>query len=345
MRRLIKGKLVFWMIWAGWLTACGHARQPGEIRNVFLIGWEGASRLQVKTMLADGQLPHLDALRREGGLCDTQTTSENTQTKPGWVEILTGYKADHFKIFTTRQYRPIEKGYTVFERLEGHFGPDKIVTGFLSGKEGPVGFRGPHEICQNCFPRDPETRELVIFWDKTRIKQTKTMDGRPQKWIEKEGEPYFHAKDSIDVFRIGLGPAASVGEACLDALNQYSQQRFFVFCHFGEPADQGYLYGESSAEYRQGMIESDQWLGRIVQRLKELQVYENTAIIVTSAHGMDVNKNRSDHAPHMMAVINKAGRLRDGDRKDITPTIYEFFGVDVSAFSPSLDGQSLLADP
>jgi arylsulfatase A-like enzyme len=325
------------------MVAWGYAQpQPESIRNVLLIGWDGASRNHLKAMLDEGKLPNLDTLRKEGALCDTEVTTGATQTKPGWAEILTGYSAKKLKVHSNRNYHPIKKGFTVFERLKKHFGEDQIVTIFISGKENNVGARGPHEICRNCFSRDLKTNEKTVYWDKMRIKVVQTTDGKPPEWVKKEGEPYFYAKDSIDIFKNSLGPSEEVGQSCLDILNQYHQHRFFAFCHFEEPDELGHLYGESSQKYRQGFVSDDQWLGRIVQKLKELNIYQSTVIIVTADHGMDVNKNTHDKAPYTFAVINKIKRLRDGDRKDIAPTIYELLGVDGVLLDPPLAGRSLI---
>ncbi len=78
--------------------------------------------------------------------------------------------------------------------------------------------------------------------------------------------------------------------------------------------------------------------------MKDLDIYEKTTIFITSDHGMD--KGGLDHynAPYMFLATNSKRKLKDGDRKDITPTILDEYAIDLSSISPHLDGKSLFID-
>jgi hypothetical protein len=314
--------------------------------NIILIGWDGAQRGHLLEMLEKGELPHLAALRREGRLIPTSVTTGKTQTKPGWSEILTGYSAVKLGIISNRDYQPIPSGYTIFDRIENHWGAENVATMFIGGKINNIGNQGPHEICLNCEARDAGTRAKTGWWKKDDVStRVKTSDGEPQRWGPREGEPYFHTAQGVDHYLTGLGPAEKVGEAVLADLQAYQDRRFFAFFHFEEPDEQGHIYGENSPEYSEALKTTDQWLGRIMDKLRELGIYEKTLIMVTSDHGMDENGNEHRRAPRMVLVTNSHRSLRDeGDRKDVAPTILDAWGIDWNSCVPPLDGQSLFTD-
>jgi len=308
--------------------------------NVILIGWDGVAEEALKALLSQGRLPNLQKLINEGSFVKAGVTTGKTQTKPGWAEILTGYDSRELGIYNNRDYKAIPEGFTVFERLKSYFGNNGIVTIFIGGKQNNIGDRGQHEICSNCFSRDPVSRLKTYYWDKE-FCNAKTFDGKEKIWIFREAEPYFNSKKSIDFHLIGLGEADKVGSKAILSIERYYNKRFFAFFHFEEPDEQGHVYGEGSLQYRKAMETVDLWLGRIVKTLQDLGIYEKTSIYVTSDHGMDKNGFEHRSAARMFLVSNNKRRLRNADRKDITPTILDELGLDLSVISPKLAGKSL----
>ena len=114
----------------------------GRPRNVILFGWDGAQRDHVKECLGRKELPNLQKLIDDGVLVDIDIEGK-TDTKAGWAQILTGYYPEVTGVYSNREYQPIPKGLSIFERLESHFGPDKFVTAAVIGKSGNVGAAGP----------------------------------------------------------------------------------------------------------------------------------------------------------------------------------------------------------
>ena len=55
-----------------------------EIKNVILIGWDGAQRNHMYELLDDGKLPYLSELINEGWLVEIDITTGATHTKPGF---------------------------------------------------------------------------------------------------------------------------------------------------------------------------------------------------------------------------------------------------------------------
>ena len=111
-------------------------------QNIILIGWDGAQRNHVDECLRRGELPNLRKLSTEGILVAIDILRV-TDTKAGWAQILTGYEPEVTGVFSNSDFKPIPKGYTVFERLESFFGPENFISAAIIGKKGNVGISPP----------------------------------------------------------------------------------------------------------------------------------------------------------------------------------------------------------
>lgn len=303
-------------------------------KNIILIGWDGAQREHLNELMVKGKVPNLENLISNGAYLDIAITTGATATKPGWAQILTGYDPKKTGVLDNRDYGPVPKGYTIHERLEKFFGDENITTILLSGKERNLGIRGPHKICLNC--------ERGMWHDENAA--VALVKGAARKFKEMKGEPYFYSHKDIDIFENGLNEADAVGAKVLEHIEKNRGNRFFMFVEFREP-DQpgGHTYGENSTEYSQGIMLDDEWLGRIMAKLKELGIHDTTLIYVTSDHGFDEGKKEHFNAPRIFLATNDTMvTAKQGDRKDIAPTIMERFGMDIGGIEPKLDGRSLL---
>jgi len=324
-------------------TAKKNVPPIAGFQNFILVGWDGAQREHVLKLLSEGKLPNLKKLVAEGGIVNTAVTTATTETKAGWAEILTGYNAETLGIYDNLSYKPIPEGYTIFERLENYFGKDNIATLFVGGKIDNIGARGAHKICVNCITRYPDTREKTFYKDEGTLAPT-YIPGEERILEDREGDPYYYTKDALDVFEVGLGSAANVGPKVIDYLEQYKDRRFFAFLHFEEPDELGHKYGGGSKEYLDSIIANDHWLGQIVAKLKQLGLYEKTLVYVTSDHGFAEGQLHHKNEPDTFLAANDSRLKKDGDRKDVTPTILHRYGVDIASLTPLLDGVSLADD-
>jgi len=312
-----------------------------DFKNFILLGWDGTQREHLYDLLNAGNLPNLEELIAEGAIVNTIATTGETTTKPGWTEILTGYTPEITGVYSTLDYGPIPKGYTIFERLERYFGKDNIATLFVGGKNNNITARGPHKVCVNCVRRYQDTFEETDYWQENTSAPT-VVPGEERVFEQREGDPYYYTKDALDVYEIALGDAANVGLKTIDYMEEYKNQRFFAFFHFEEPDEIGHKYGGGSKEYRDGIITNDYWLGEIVSKLKESGIYEETLIYITSDHGFGEEKKSHRNSPYVFLAANDKDIKKDGDRKDITPTILNRYGIDIKAIMPPLDGISLI---
>ncbi len=132
----------------------------------------------------------------------------------------------------------------------------------------------------------------------------------------------------------------------LDAL-QGEGRPFFAFFHFSDPDHAGHTYGENSRAYSEAIQLCDRWLGEIVAKLKELGIYEETLIYISTDHGFDEGRKSHSNAPDIWFVTNDPqvtppeGGI--ANQRDIAPTILERFGFDLDSIEPPLPGRSLLS--
>jgi len=325
------------------LTACtaggkspvtALAKPAASPQNIVLIGWDGAQRNHVKECLERKELPSIQKLASEGSLVAIDIRRV-TDTKAGWAQILTGYEPEVTGVYSNSRYQPIPQGYTVFERLESHFGPANINTAAVIGKGDHVGAEPPQRT------RVTEKRAAQITAKKTKG-EIVTEDG--VKYLVVPGQPYFSAHSTMDMFVNGLGENDVVGKKALEVIDQFKDDRFFLFVHFADADHQGHKYGENSKEYNAALVSCDAWTDKILQKLKDLGLYDKTLVYVTADHGFDEGRTGHSDAPYVFLATNDTGIRRRGQREDITPTILDRFGVDIMAISPRLDGQSLLRD-
>lgn len=337
-------------------------------QNIILIGWDGAQRNHMKECLAKKELPNLVKLSSKGNLVAVDI-NRVTDTKSGWSQILTGYEPEITGVFSNGRYEPIPKGYSIFERLENHFGKDKIVTVAVIGKKGHVDEDAPQKIRldnepsasgtqkkQPASPRQKKVGTQATTKSKTqsttsnKILKTQNPKKKPEGRIIEEngvryrvipGKPYYYTKDGMDLFINGLKTNDNVGNNALSLLEKYQNNRFFFFVHFAEVDHMGHTYGENSKEYNDALISCDLWLGKIMEKLRKLNLDNKTLVYVTADHGFDENKGSHTDAPYVFLGTNDPKVMRRGERADITPTILDRFGLDLSKLEPPLSGQPL----
>ncbi len=95
------------------------------------------------------------------------------------------------------------------------------------------------------------------------------------------------------------------------------------------------------------IVDDDRWLGRIVSKLKEWDIYDETYLYVTTDHGFDEGKDSHKNAPFGFLAGNDPYLARSGDRRDLTPTILKRYGISLERQGsiPAVDGYPLDAIP
>jgi arylsulfatase A-like enzyme len=143
----------------------------------------------------------------------------------------------------------------------------------------------------------------------------------------------------MDMFVNGLIENQKVGEMALKNLEQCRDKRFLFFVHFAEPDHSGHQHGENSQEYSDALKSDDEWTGKIIAKLKELEIYSKTLVYVVVDHGFNESQSGHSYAPYVFIATNdKQVTRKAGGREDIAPTVLERFGIDLSKIEPPLDG-------
>jgi hypothetical protein len=326
-----------------------QAGREGTPRNIILFGWDGAQRAHVHECLERGELPTLKKLSQEGALVNVDVIHGATDTKAGWTQILTGYNPQVTGVHSNGRYRDVPEGLSVFERLKKQFGVDTFVCVAVIGKSGHCGeIRPPFKKTLEEYEKEQASKP------KAKAKAGKQPGAGKQKsgaiveengvrYFVFEGSPYFTMHKSCDVWDYGLSLDEKVGRRALELIDKYKDKPFFFFVHFAEVDHGGHKHGENSGEYNDALISNDKWTGKIIDKLKELGLYEKTLVYVTADHGFDEDKGSHGYAPYVFLGTNDPLVKRDGMRQDITPTILARFGLDLAKLAPALDGEPLTA--
>ncbi len=323
------------------LPTFGGSDRP---RNVILFGWGGAQRDHLKESLDRKELPNLQKLIDEGRLIDIDIEGI-TDTEAGWAQILTGYYPEVTGVYSNRQYHPIPKGLSIFERLESHFGPDKFVTAAVIGKSRGLGVAPPKKIEMSektsANGRNAGSQVRQANSEKNREPESTFLieDGVRYRLIP--GQPYYITKNRMDKFENGLEDDEKVAARVIDLLEKYKDKPFFFFVHFAGVDRAGHKYGENSRQYNDALISNDLRTGKIMAEVEELGLGEQTQFYVTAGHGFDEGKKQHSFAPYVFLATDNEQVGRDGRRQDVAPTIMEAFGLDLSELEPKLDGISL----
>jgi bisphosphoglycerate-independent phosphoglycerate mutase (AlkP superfamily) len=166
--------------------------------------------------------------------------------------------------------------------------------------------------------------------------------------------PYTIISNDLDIWEPHSSRGAEiVGNNAIKYLGDYQDVDFLAFFHFSNPDHMGHRYGIDSPEYKEAIITCDLWLGKIIGKLKELNIYQQTLIYVTSDHGFDeipknlVGRRNGIHnnAPDVFLAANDPLiKAKKGSQLDIAPTILKRFGVDIRNIKPPLPGKSLTED-
>ncbi len=329
-------KTVFWLIAVCWvieLSTCAYGfAGTTPPRNIILIGWDGAQRHHLQECLSQGQLPNLSQLSSEGNLVAIDIF-RTTDTKAGWSQILTGYEPEITGVYNNSDFKPIPEGYTVFERLESFFGPEAFVSAAVISKRGTLGTSSARRLDVKQVKKDEYPKKM--------LQQCPRVEEDGVEYLLIPAEPYHYTQRNMDVFINGLWQDNAVAMKAMELLEEYKNKPFFFFVHFSEIDHSGHRHGENSKEYTDALISADHWTGKIMEKLKALELYEKTKIYVTSDHGFDEGRKTHIDAPYVFLATNDPEVIRRGIRTDITPTILDRFGLDLKAITPPLDGHPL----
>jgi hypothetical protein len=126
------GCLLAWALASAVAVDVGETDRP--IARAILISCDAMDRDVVKQLLASNRLPAIAGLVSEGSFREIEVKNHITTTVVSHATMLTGYGTNVHGIVTNMAVRPLERGMTIFERLERHFGGEGIRTLMVTGK-------------------------------------------------------------------------------------------------------------------------------------------------------------------------------------------------------------------
>ena len=121
-------------------------------------------------------------------------------------------------------------------------------------------------------------------------------------------------------------------ELALDWIDRNKDRRFFYFLHYYDPHDdyeppEPFASTFSSNPYAGEIAYTDHCIGRVVQTLRDLQLYDSTLIIIVGDHGEMLGEH--GEPTHAFFIYQSAIRI---------PMIFKLPGRDVPARVPALVG-------
>jgi len=309
-------------------------------KNVVIIGWDGAQRDHLHEMIARNEVPNLMALAKQGALVAIDVVTGATDTKAGWAQIVSGYAPEKTGVYSNKNYQSIPVGYTIFERVEERFGPENIATIAVVGKSGNVGAAPPGRIPLEQFEKKMARQKKI---DKKQpgkggFQGLDVVEEDGKKFVETPAQPHYNASLAMDLFTNAVGENEKVAKLALENLEKCRDKPFVMFVHFWDPDHTGHAHGENSQQYTDAIKDDDMWTGKIVEKLKELGLYEKTLIYIAVDHGFNEGEQGHSYAPYVFLATNDPAVTRDGVREDIAPTILKHLGFELSKIEPPLDG-------
>lgn len=197
------------------------------------------------------ETPNIDALARSGILF-RNTSAQAPITLPSHASILTGVYPQYHGIRNNGDFFLPESQTTLAELLEKEgYATSAVVSSFILDRQ--FGLNQGFSHYDDKFPKPEEGEEKQLGWDLQR-KAEETTD-RAVRWLERTGK-----------------------------------SKFFMWVHYMDPHDDytpPYPYNEKYASrlYDGEIAYTDEHIGRVFDKLKELKLDRNTVIILTSDHG------------------------------------------------------------
>lgn len=299
-----------------------------EIRNVVLIS--------IDTLRADHlgcygysrrTSPNIDAFAAEGILFNHAVTPVPI-TLPAHSSMLTGTTPPYHKVRDNNNYRLSGSNVTLAEIL----GENGFVTGAIIG----------------AFVLDSQfglAQGFDNYDDSIKLKAKKAF------WLSNERK------------------AEEVTRLAKRWLEGHREERFFLFLHYFDPHDpynlhKGFVFSSfpflalRKDHYDSEIAYTDDCIGQVIEKMKELNLYDSTLVIITGDHGESLGQhsekthgyftyNSSIHVPLIMRVPGGPGGViidNVAGLIDIVPTVCSAVGIDVPSHIEGADLSVFFSD-
>ncbi|RMD84062.1 MAG: hypothetical protein D6815_05025 [Candidatus Dadabacteria bacterium] len=226
-----------------------------------------------------------------------------TMTRPQHAQMLSGYGPAVTRIRTNGGTSKLPPGVTIYERIHELVGPEIRMAHIAMPKYASRG-----------IVRQPVRSRIL------RVDRPGGRDG-------------YTGRNTL--------------KRVIPVLEQFASGRFFYFIHFHNADKAAHRYGDGSARYLESIQSLDARLHELLQALGRLGIGRSTIVYVTTDHGFRgrrhvVLRYRSNSATWIASSAHDLREDLDATIQDITPTILDRLGADLSAVDPPFPGKSLL---
>jgi arylsulfatase A-like enzyme/Tfp pilus assembly protein PilF len=182
---------------------------------------------------------------------------------------------------------------------------------------------------------------------------------------------FEHYDDRLErvggVHVIGETPAAEISDRAIEWLEGHPGEPFFLFLHYYDPhmpydPPEPFASDPAGDPYAGEIAYADASLGRVLDKLRQLEAYDSTLIVITGDHGEMLGEHGEDtHAyfiydgairvPLVIKLPGQRSPRRVGEPVglvDITPTVAGLLGLPLTVevqgidLSPTLRGEGAL---
>lgn len=143
-------------------------------------------------------------------------------------------------------------------------------------------------------------------------------------------------------------------------IGSLGSDRFFCYIHLFDPHAPYIKHeglGDNLSNYESEIAFADQQIGKFILKLQELNLYDDTLIVITSDHGEGLGDHNElthgyfcyDTTTHVPLIMRGAPGIEKGRRiknvvanYDLAPTLVELMGLDAIEFTQKMHGMSLV---
>jgi len=292
--------------------------------------------------------PHLDRLSDEAVIFEN-AFSTTSWTLPAHVSLLTSLDSPNHGVFNSLQkLNPSLLTLADILRNHGYFCAAFTGGGYLHSKFGfSKGFDAYQQIIKD--------GDLSV-----RFNESESLSGRTSEWLDKNYEKKFLLFLHTYQPHTPYANNSDVGKIFLSKNAQWN--RIIQKEIFGEKGQCDTVLSQEEKEnvialYDGEIRYTDEYLIKpLINKLRELNIYDNTVLIVTSDHGEEFYEHKNwlhgvtlyNESIQIPLIIKFPDSLYKGTKisnivriTDIMPTVLEIAKINPSSFK--LDGKSLLS--
>ena len=313
----------------GQVTANSNGEKK-TFKHIILVTYDGARKFWIDTLMNNGTLPNLKALKDEGAEITLRIIDHDPSTDPGLACIESGYGPDVTGIESNYFGSPIELKRSIFDGL--------TITERIKMVYGELWKTG-----------------LVMPWTQDFVNVTTTADSvfwnqreETDYWFSSENVTWSQSIQNISNYALSYSNALlranSTAVQVAEFIRDNKDNNFYVRTHFTEPDWAGHPNTETSPQYIQGLVECDEALGIIINAVKDAGIYDDTVILVSTDHGFKGIHHGPPTYPFGVPDVTETwlvsndpettNELGWGLQNDISPTCLGLAGIDPSTLQP-----------